>query len=887
MSNYFSMHTLHVILPLLFAVIGFASAAHAEGEAEITFRVVIDGVIAIDHALSVAPCAATASSTPTISAFCAIEASGLPHSWRFFGKDAFLNDLAGRANNEGGNNTYWLYFKNNEFGQRSMNTEALAVGDELLLSYNANPLRIEPFAANPPASATTTISVSQFGFDAAFNPVWSPAEGAVAHVSSGEELLTDATGMAEWFVATASPVSLHATKTGFADSSSIAVAPSAPIPSPPPPPSPPPATRTLRLVAAATSTVFFDGDVVFPACAPRPGDAETFALYCVLAASDGSPEWSWFGDNAFLNALFGEVNNAGGNNIYWLYFKNDELGASAMNVEEIADGDRIALAYGVMPLRLQAATTTPTVGENLAVDVRAFSFDASFNPQWLPAEGVTLFRDGNPEFAVGTTSVAVPILSTTPFTLHAEKSGWMTSAALTIYPAVQAATSSPDDGGNGGSGGGGGGGGGGSQSSSANLDIEKLLGFLDAHQRTDGSFGSDLYSDWAAVAYGATAGHATARDRLKTFLATDPLDGALLTDNERRAMALAALGVDPARGGQENYIQKIITAFDGSQFGDPTLYNDDIFAIIILSRAGYAGDEMLVRAGHFVVTTQKGNGGSNASVGAGWDGPDITAAAIQALAALGSSAEFATSLASARAYLETTQGTDGGWGSSFATSWVMQAFKAASVDPRSVVKNGKHGYDALALLQQSDGGMEDVATPLDTRVWATAYAVSAATEKTWRDILASFSRATETASAFSGGGGGSTTASETATTTPAVSTDVAGAATSTATGAASPDESPMPDTPAGESKEFSPPPLAIRTPSSSHAGGNTEENAEAVSAMEGAPAAQGSNPESDASSASGDRAAGALFAEPSILWAGAGVFMLIALGLWFWKPTVS
>ena len=882
------MRALRVIVPLFVAVIGFASIARAEGEAEITFRIAIDGVITTDQTLSVAPCAATASSTPMTSAFCAIEASGLAHSWGFFGEDAFLNDLAGRANNEGGNNTYWLYFKNNEFGQRSMNTEALAVGDELLLSYNANPLRIEPFAANPPASATTTISVSQFGFDAAFNPVWSPAEGAVAHVSSGEELLTDAAGMAKWFVATASPVSLHATKTGFADSSSLAVAPSAPIPPQPSPPSSPPATRTMRLVAAATSTVLSDADIVFSACAPRPGDAETFTLYCVLTALSGTPEWSWFGDSAFLNALFGEVNNAGGNNIYWLYFKNDELGANAMNVEELADGDRIVLAYGVTPLRLRAGTTTPPVGGILSVDVEAFSFDDSFAPQWLPAEGATLFRDSSGEFIVGTTSVSVPILSTTPFTLHAEKSGWMASAALTIYPVVQAATSSPDDGGNGGSeeGGGSGGGGGGSQLPPANLDIEKLLGFLDAHQRDDGSFGADLYSDWAAVAYGATAGHTAARDRLRAFLMSDPLDGALLTDRERRAMALAALGVDPARGGPENYIQKITAAFDGSQFGDPTLYNDDIFAIIILSRAGYAGNEMLAKAGRFVVTMQKGSGGSDVSVGACWDGPDISAAAIQALAALGSSAEFTASLASARAYLENTQGADGGWGNSFATAWALQAFRAAAVDPRSVTRNGKNGYDALALLQQSDGGMEDITTPLDTRVWATAYAVPAVAGKSWQDIFAPFARVPEDAVTFANGGSGRTAAEATTTPSSAITTEVAGVATSSAVGAVTANEAQESEALiASAGGEF------VSSPTSSS--GNSFESASGVQAITREGDSGGASPVDAGivsvppSNARATRAAaGTLFANTSVLWTGAGVFMLLALGLWLWKPRI-
>lgn len=876
------MRALRIIVPLSVAIIGFASAARAEGEIGISFRVAANGATVVEQALSVAPCAATASSTPAPSAFCAVEASGLPHSWGFFGEDAFLNDIAGYANNDGGNNVYWLYFKNGEFGQFSMNAEALAAGDRLLLVYNANPLRIEPFATSPQTNATTTVHVSQFGFDAAFNPVWSPADGALVHVSSGEDVPIGATGTGEWFVATNTPVSLRATKTGFADADPVAVAPLAPAPPPPSPP--PPATRTMRLVAAASSTILFDADVMFQACAPRPGDAEAFTLFCALGATGGAPEWSWFGASAFLGAFFGEVNNAGGNNIYWLYFTNDELGANAMNAEEIAAGERVVLGYGIMPLRLRAATTTPTVGGILAADVDEFSFDAAFNPEWLPAEGARIHASDGGEFAVGTTSVSVPIASDAPFTLRAEKAGWIASAELGVNP-VAAATSSPPDGGGGSSGGGGGDGGdavggGGSQPSLASPDVEKLLGFLDARQQSDGSFGADLYSDWAAVAYGATAGHAAARDRLKAFLATDALDGALLTDYERRTMALAALGLDPARGGRENYIAKITDAFDGTQFGDPALYNDDIFAIIVLSRAGYAGDEMLAKAGQFIMAMQKGNGG--------WDGPDITAAAIQALAALGAGAEFDAPLARGRAYLADAQGADGGWGNSFATSWVMQAFAAAAVDPRSVAKNGKSGYDALAPLQQSDGGMEDVAAPLDTRVWATAYAVPAAAGKAWKDILASFVRVSEPTDSSSGatgvGGGTGGTAAAGATTTPAVVTEaeIVGIATSSEVDAVAIAE-------AREGEVLSASAPGSSTPSQELQSGGAQE----ISPRPGGGQEDGDSGEAPLSEDRGvapamptnmQGTASAFFANPSLLWTGAGAFLFLAVGLWFWKP---
>ncbi len=752
------MHSAKKILLLCLAFFAFTSAVQADGDPTIQLRVAIDGAIIFDQTLTVPPCAATASSTPTSSLFCALESSGLTPSWGFFGEDAFLDSLAGQSNNENGNNIYWLYFANSVFGEHSMNTEILANGERLLVEYNTPPLRIEPFAEAPQAFATSTIVVSEFGFDVFFNPTWSPSSGALVHISSGEELITIADGTAEWLVGTSSPFSLNATKSGFAGADPIDVTPLAP---------PPPPTRTLHLIAQATSTVLFDDKISFSPCAPETGAPENYTLFCAVEASGLAPTWTWFGDMAFLDSLAGIANNTAGNNIFWFYFLNEELGFNAMNSEILQGGDTIALGYGAMPLRIKIATTTPTVGETMMADVEEFSFDQNFNPQWLVAEGALLMASDGREFQVGTSSVAVVITSVSPFSLHAEKAGAIISSDVFINP-IEATSSTPEEGSgsNEGNSNGSGGGGGGGGATPLNLDIEKLLNFLDLYQHPDGSFGADLYSDWVAIAYSATTGHDDSRSRLSEFLKQDELDGGLITDAERRAMALMSLGINPATGAKDNYIKKIIAGFDGTQFGDPTLYNDDIFAIIALERAGFIGDPMLKKSADFVTTFQHTNGG--------WDGPDITAAAVQALTSVPGDSQITSSLTNAIANLRSSQTNDGGWGSSFATSWALGAFAALNVDPRSVETNNHDGIDYLTPLQQSDGGMENTTTALNTRIWATAYAVPAAVGKSWRDLLSSFVRATENGQEVTGNAGSSQTTTATttdagiATTTPAV-----------------------------------------------------------------------------------------------------------------------
>ena len=61
-----------------------------------------------------------------------------------------------------------------------------------------------------------------------------------------------------------------------------------------------------------------------------------------------------------------------------------------------------------------------------------------------------------------------------------------------------------------------------------------------------------------------------------------------VTDYERHAMALMTLGINPYNGTSVNYIQKIVDSFDGNQIGDPSLINDDVFAIFPLVKSGYS-----------------------------------------------------------------------------------------------------------------------------------------------------------------------------------------------------------------------------------------------------------------------------------------------------------
>ncbi len=258
------------------------------------------------------------------------------------------------------------------------------------------------------------------------------------------------------------------------------------------------------------------------------------------------------------------------------------------------------------------------------------------------------------------------------------------------------------------------------------------LNYLKSVQGSDGSFGdSPLYSDWAGVAFGAMDVTGSSKNSLIEYLESENEISSLLTDNERRATALLSLGENPYSFKGVNYIGAIIGTFDGAQFGDIDLVNDDIFALIPLKNSGYtASDDIVVKDIAFLISKQKTDGSWEAST-------DITAATIQALKPFESIAGVSEALSKATDYLISGQNDDGGWNSVYSTSWTMQAMSALSA---SWTKNNKSSLDYLAEQQEEDGAVLPSSETLANRIWATSYAIPAGLQKTWSEIMQSVSK---------------------------------------------------------------------------------------------------------------------------------------------------
>lgn len=269
-------------------------------------------------------------------------------------------------------------------------------------------------------------------------------------------------------------------------------------------------------------------------------------------------------------------------------------------------------------------------------------------------------------------------------------------------------------------------GGGSSISSGKTFSTSNALSFLSLQQKGNGSFGESLYTDWAAIAAGA-GNNSSLKSSISDYLQLNPINSSVITDNERRAMALMSLGINPYRGTSIDYIKKVTDSFDGTQIGDNSLYNDDIFGLIILSKAGYSkNDEIIGKTVSYVILKQSSNGS--------WGSVDMTAAGIEALRNFKNLNEVKDSISKGELYLKNVQKNDGSFENSSSTSWAIQALSLNSLYNNEANK----AIEYLADLQQDDGGLDG--SNIDNRVWTTSYAIPAALKLSWNDILESFEK---------------------------------------------------------------------------------------------------------------------------------------------------
>ncbi len=487
----------------------------------------------------------------------------------------------------------------------------------------------------------------------------------------------------------------------------------------------------IRLeIYSATSTLFY-GDVSVAPCAQSASSSLSSSAYCAIQQSGLESSWTSYGESRFLDGIRDVVSDSG-QGWYWNWFSDLNYGQTSLDQHQVADGEGLMLLIGRMPLRIMVSTTTPMIGSTTTVSVYEFGFDDSWNGVWLPSASSSLFINDMEASSEADGVYELSVSTSTRLSVVARRVNFLDSRVVEIAPVslVFAAEVGPvvveaESGSSGGSSAGG-------TQGMCSFDLEKAFVFLESQQNADGSFGSSLYGDWSAIALSAGA-RGLSLDKVRSSVIGDSSGLSTATDYERRAMALMSLGVNPGTGTSVDYIQAIVSHFDGTQIGDPHLVNDDIFAILPLIRSGYSsGDTVIASIVAFIVSRQSDDGSWGQSV-------DLTAAAIQSLSLVPDVDGARGAINRARSYLVSRQRDDGGFGSSFSTSWSLQAIGAMGENGSAWIKPGGTPASSLCVLQANDGGIGPVTDDAKSRLWATAYAIPAVMGKTWQALMGSFS----------------------------------------------------------------------------------------------------------------------------------------------------
>lgn len=481
-------------------------------------------------------------------------------------------------------------------------------------------------------------------------------------------------------------------------------------------------TENIILKIYANDTALFNAPIDVKACADSTSADASITLNgkCAVEQSGLSNTWTWdYAPSGWLDELGGYATTPDFSK-FWSWFNDLNLGETGLNQHILSPGEELLLTYDSYPLRISASGVSGKIGDSIMFTVEEKStFDSNYNMIWTSSLGatVTLGTQSCATTTDGTCSIVLD--STGSLDAITSKISYVPSTKINIE--VSNAT-----------------GGGGNNSSQPTFNVEDAMSYLKSKQDPSGSFAlSDLYTDWVAVAYGAGNVTGNSRDSILEYLSSTNTISSLITDNERRVLALLSLGQNPYSFHGVNYVNAIIKDFDGAQFGDSNLVNDDIFALISLFGSGYTkGDDVISKSIAFVISKQKTNGSWAESI-------DTTAAGIQALQLFKSASGVSSSLSKAETYLKDMQNSDGGWGNIFSTSWAIQAESALG---KTWTKNGKNGLDYLATQQKNstnNGALLPASDIIQNIIWATSYAIPAGLGKPWGEIMQSVSKPTD------------------------------------------------------------------------------------------------------------------------------------------------
>ena len=425
----------------------------------------------------------------------------------------------------------------------------------------------------------------------------------------------------------------------------------------------------------------------------------------------------------------------------WQYTVNDAYPGISMDQKILSGGESVYVYFGSQ-YRISLDSNTITTEDNLEVTAEEYNYS---DDTWKTRTGVTVgLTQANPDDPFSPIEITTNTVNATgvanfsgisegSYGVGIKEDYYFPIENLTVTAPPPPAPIISGSSGNGSSY---------TPLSKKEFDVQKALKFLLSQQKENSSFGEDIYTDWSAIAIASLKNQELEPViKLIKYFTENKILGTLLTDFERRAIALMALGLNPYDTNGENYIKKIIDNFDGKQFGDINEDNDDIFALIALSNAGFAQtDQMILDDISFVLSRQKENGSWDESI-------DMTGAGIGALSAFSGDEDISETLLKAKEFLKQSQKDDGGWGNVSSTAWAIEGILSLSEKPENWKKISTQNWiensplDYLEKNQDTDGGIKN--EYLQNKIWETAYAIISVSGKTWNQIMQDFANPSE------------------------------------------------------------------------------------------------------------------------------------------------
>jgi prenyltransferase beta subunit len=274
--------------------------------------------------------------------------------------------------------------------------------------------------------------------------------------------------------------------------------------------------------------------------------------------------------------------------------------------------------------------------------------------------------------------------------------------------------------------------------SNSEQEVSQALEWLRSQQQTNGSIGGFATSSWAVMAIVASGedphdwsnGGDSIIDYLKKNVDSLNQEFNPPAGNSRFILSMVAAGEDSRNVNGTDLVTTLESFYNGTQFGDPSLLNDDFWAVMALTSAGIdKNDEKIQNAIAFIKSNQN-DGDLGWSWGVGMESDvDSTAAAIMALISAGES-QSSINITNGLEYIKSKQisngGFDYGWGNSAASdSWAIQAIVAAGQDPTDAdwAKEEKNPIDDLLSFQNQDGSFNDYNAAPDS--WTTSSSIPA------------------------------------------------------------------------------------------------------------------------------------------------------------------